>query len=99
AIASPPPLPTRRSSDLVLADALGEGHLVAGCDGDHLVLHQPAARAIDPIAAEALQFPGKHDGLPEVPSALDPVGARDAYSEGLRSEGHTSELQSRVDLV
>src|SRR5258708_21006252 len=65
----------------VPADALGERDLVAGPDGDRLVLHQPAARTIDPIAAEFLHFPGKHAGLLEVPPTLDPVGAGDAPSE------------------
>src|SRR6266851_8096274 len=67
----------------VLADAFGERDLVAGSDGNRLVLHQPAARTIDPVAAESLQFPGEHDGLLEVPAALDPVGARDAHAERL----------------
>src|SRR5207247_10465061 len=91
--------PTRRSSDL--SRSLGprehQGRLVRS--GDVPRARLPVWLSLDPVAADrhvvtVVRVEGhRATDLPPVP----PCGA--ARLMGLRSEEHTSELQSRVDLV
>src|SRR5206468_5859201 len=90
--------PTRRSSDLgawreravsrvetglVEVDGGTEGHRIQGADG--LVF----------VAQDAEPQPALRDG-PAAPVAVESLGSAE---ENARSEEHTSELQSRSDLV
>src|SRR5207247_11231959 len=91
-----PSFPTRRSSDLPdIADSLGMdkgyGALVANVSKDG-----PADKAGVKVGDVIVEFDGK-----EVKDSgdLPIVVARIPVDKKVRSEEHTSELQSRVDLV
>src|SRR5699024_12529364 len=82
-----PSFPTRRSSDLVLLglDKINQRRGGGGCADVHRFQRQ----------ADALALPG-HGGAAAVGVILD----RDRHAvDRVRSEEHTSELQSRFDLV
>src|SRR5207247_11320351 len=93
------PFPTRRSSDLsgVLARRLvAAGYAVVGID------HSPSMIRIARATAPGAQFRVaslEHVRLPRA-KAVIAIGEIVTYVRGgVRSEEHTSELQSRVDLV
>src|SRR5699024_12584618 len=90
-----PSFPTRRSSDLGLAEVAGRP---TGCTADRRGLPEPG------VAEESF------DGRARGPQALGHHSARGTHrtsktrggargTGGGRSEEHTSELQSRFDLV
>src|SRR5699024_11939765 len=79
--------PTRRSSDLV-----GHRHFGGGQGSSHRV-ERIAQRPIG--AAEGVGQLRAHQQTP----VLDPLIAEPVLQRGTRSEEHTSELQSRFDLV
>src|SRR5699024_11301026 len=94
-----PPLPTRRSSDLdaamTRAVAAAKSWQSLGCDERSRILRHAAVR-LEARRAELLEVMGSEcgktldQGDPEISEAIDFVN--------LRSEEHTSELQSRFDL-
>src|SRR5207247_10079819 len=80
--------PTRRSSDL------RRGMPVAGVARDEALLDQRSQSAAERLAADARRSPREE-------AEDDPDGKRAGNAADCvrRSEEHTSELQSRVDLV
>src|SRR5205814_1556514 len=58
--------------------ACANGNLIAGADGYFRALDIAARRAIDRVDAELLQPARKRDRLLEVPTAVGPVGRRNA---------------------
>src|SRR5690606_42095145 len=86
----PPSFPTRRSSDLAAPRAQRKA-------AAELVLAQAALDHQDAVAGEQVRV--VLQGLGEE-GAFDPAAAVVELDEGLRrSEEHTSELQSRENLV
>src|SRR5699024_12118419 len=92
--ARPAPFPTRRSSDLRVLMVRVTQVNAAALDGE--LLPQPVHRD-----GRALHMPARPPraewGIPlRLPGA---VGPPQESRSGMRSEEHTSELQSRFDLV
>src|SRR5207247_9184861 len=86
-----PSFPTRRSSDLTWVD------LRSGCACDAA---DPTHQAVLLLFVPALQKTSTY--RPAISSAERPINAaraRSTRARAPRSEEHTSELQSRVDLV
>src|SRR5207248_6940322 len=87
--------PTRRSSDLV----------DLGCGSGQVTL--PLARqclhvlAVDlsEAAIELLKARAEHEGVGNVHALTQPIETFELAPESVRSEEHTSELQSPYDLV
>src|SRR5690606_42117522 len=94
-----PSFPTRRSSDLILATATRTPALLADSGLDQHILRSgrsqpivPAIMAMDTLAGQVMHVPAAM--LSQVPTSV--IGAEGYF---LRSEEHTSELQSRENLV
>src|SRR5204863_7370308 len=83
-----PPFPTRRSSDLIVRRPAGE-LVIARAAGERVGFGPAAERIVPAVARERVR----------VASAAEHVGSDSDTLAGDRSEEHTSELQSRRDLV
>src|SRR5690606_41211862 len=89
----PHSFPTRRSSDLLLGAVRADDELLALAPG------------LLPEAADALEGLGKRKGVlvlpagPGVAAGFERLDLNRAWAGALRSEEHTSELQSRENLV
>ena len=85
------------------ADAFGERRLVTRPDGDLHAGQKPARRAVDQVHALTHEAPRQLDRLVDVPTALHPVGRRDAHEQRpairpARAHG-ARELQQDADAV
>src|SRR5690606_40178031 len=89
---APPPLPTRRSSDLYAAGNAANGNAIPD-DGDKIYAaeHVLTLASVPPVVAAMAPV--------NPPVVLGPGGGTITYRVLLRSEEHTSELQSREKLV
>src|SRR5207249_12306210 len=91
-----PSFPTRRSSDLQggVNFAFSDASLVTSADGEILIALKPVHASTTAYAEKLRTILGKR--FPDLTVFFQPA---DIVSQILRSEEHTSELQSRFDLV
>src|SRR5204862_6205462 len=99
---APPPhphsFPTRRSSDLVCA-LLAAGLLAGGCHDSRRPGPQPRPKPLPKLSFRALDAEQQRLVRDYQPVSRALTAYEEAYREWRRSEEHTSELQSRRDLV
>src|SRR5207247_4449570 len=92
---NPQPFPTRRSSDLV-SSMMGESAITDGkVEGDTLTFTITGKFGDQEMK---LSYSGKINGN-EIKMKSEVQGGGGGGNGPIRSEEHTSELQSRVDLV